>query len=429
MAREGLLELWTLLVAGACLYLCSIIIGQLSPGPSDLIQGAPEDPYVHRIRRTLDVKESARESLVSIQPAEVDVQPDGYIEKDVLHIKNLNGSLGANFKNYTQTNGQDSSKKVILDRYSLVINQPYLCHQVENDDVTTAAMTYTNDSVQGVDMSVYLLIIVHSHPAHKRRRNAIRETWGRIVHNFDDVRQVIIVFLLGIPQDYDEYQSVKKEARLYRDTVVYDFVDQYRNLSVKSLLGLQWSISHCKNAKFVIKADDDVYLNIPSFLKDLHNYPEKDLILGSLNPRSPVKRYGQWKVEYRDYPYSLFPPYCSGCTYAFSTDVARKLYHVSQSSQAPALIPVEDVYVTGLLAERAGIKCKHHGQFPTWITVPSVRYVQRFLDGEILGLHGVDWIRMHTMWQMIHKCPNCSTDSNQVHRWLSRLMDIDPMYR
>ena len=416
------------------MYLCSLVISLLLSQPVDY-------PASCCSPRGQEVGETLRE------PAAIPQQPLEEVEKDDLAValRRVVRSAGKRrpqgtpwkqttfsskiqqevFKQVQNDTEPAPSPVYELPKFSLVIHQEYLCHQVEEDDSVASGGGATSKTTP-----IYLLIIVHSHPGHKRRRNAIRETWGRAVKNYDVTsRQVALVFALGLPRDYDEYRSVQKEARLYRDVIVWDFTDDYRNLTLKSLAGFSWAARHCANATFLMKADDDIYLNVPYLIDVLSAYPTSSLILGSLNSRSPVKRYGQWKVDYRQYPQQRFPPYCSGCAYVISGDMASRLYHVTQTNQSPALIPVEDVFVTGLLAEKVGVSCRHNDQFPTWITVPSVGLVQKYLRSELVGLHGVDWIRMHSMWHMIQKCSNCTRDVQEAKRWLSWVMDKDPMYR
>ena len=46
-----------------------------------------------------------------------------------------------------------------------------------------------------------------------------------------------------------------------KDILQWDFMDTYNNLTIKSILALKWASTFCSNAKFVIKMDDDVFLN------------------------------------------------------------------------------------------------------------------------------------------------------------------------
>jgi len=41
-----------------------------------------------------------------------------------------------------------------------------------------------------------------------------------------------------------------------------NFIDSYKNLTLKAVLGLRWMSQYCSQAPFAIKTDDDTFLNI-----------------------------------------------------------------------------------------------------------------------------------------------------------------------
>ncbi len=57
----------------------------------------------------------------------------------------------------------------------------------------------------------------------------------------------------------------------YGDLVQENFIDSYRNLTLKTLMGIRWASIHCSNAKFVVKIDDDVIINPFYLLNYLDN--------------------------------------------------------------------------------------------------------------------------------------------------------------
>ena len=435
MLVGGRSKIGPLLAAGGVLYLAILLVLQLTSNPQDVLHQSSYDPTLTDqtlnpklllLRRPLDLKDihgSDKRNSDQLNHSELEVtliQGKKGKHKLILQDMPLENRKKVPDDPYNLRNEQN----LVPPRYGLIINQPYLCHKVDSDDIPNQRTLDRNT----LYVPVYLLIIVHSHPVHRRRRDAIRETWGKISHSNDVSMHTVLLFLLGMPEDYTEYLRLQREARLYRDMIVYDFLDTYRNLTIKSLLGLFWSSIYCNNTMYILKADDDVYLNVHSILNVLKGAKTQNLILGSRNVRSTVRRYGQWKVSYRDYPHPFFPPYCSGCTYILSSDMAGKLYHMSQSSQSPAFISIEDVYITGLLAERLGVNCIHHERFPSWVTVPTLPHIKKYLQGEVFGLHGMEWIHMHGLHEMIRRCTNCTTDLDQAKQWFTWLMDQDTMY-
>ncbi len=45
--------------------------------------------------------------------------------------------------------------------------------------------------------------------------------------------------------------------------------DTYHNLTLKTVMGLKWASIFCPQAKFVLKTDDDIYVNLPLLLDAL----------------------------------------------------------------------------------------------------------------------------------------------------------------
>ena len=43
--------------------------------------------------------------------------------------------------------------------------------------------------------------------------------------------------------------AVTKEVSTYQDIAIFDFVDTYGNLTLKTLAGLSWIVQHCGNSR------------------------------------------------------------------------------------------------------------------------------------------------------------------------------------
>ena len=79
---------------------------------------------------------------------------------------------------------------------------------------------------------VFLLIYVHSSPGNNKKRLIIRETWSQ-KHLFPNVH---IVFFSGLSANNQTNEMLKLENSIYNDIVQKNFVDSYRNLTLKSNL-------------------------------------------------------------------------------------------------------------------------------------------------------------------------------------------------
>ena len=211
---------------------------------------------------------------------------------------------------------------------------------------------------------IFLLVTVLSAPENQETRQTIRNTYGTV----DDYQglSVRVIFLLGATaNESSEYISprIKQESDKYRDIIKGDFIDHYNNLTHKTVMGLHWFNKYCREAKFVLKIDDDTILNVykaVSFLHDLglsnkgvYNFFYCNVVIYARPQRNESKK---WYLNYTEYPYTFQPDYCSGPGYLFSNDVGKALYKAS--TKVPFLF-IEDVYV-GFCAKLSGIPLSDH---------------------------------------------------------------------
>ena len=200
--------------------------------------------------------------------------------------------------------------------------------------------------------SKLLHIAVHSSRRNFNRRSAIRRTWGSVKRYKG--WEIALNFLLGSPpcpertQDKIITDVVKNETTLSGDVIVGNFVDTYRNLTYKHLMGYKWLLEFCPQVEVYIKTDDDVFVNIPKIVDWLSNNSLTThfycYVLRGYSPwRSRRYKFYISKDEYRP---EKFPDYCSGVGYIATPGLLRKLYGVSMGVK---YLWVEDLFATGLL--------------------------------------------------------------------------------
>lgn len=157
-----------------------------------------------------------------------------------------------------------------------------------------------------------LMIIISSNPNNRENRMVIRNTWGR---NHDSTK---VVFLMGEPENVTVAQIIKNESMHYGDIVQGNFVDVYRNMTYKHVMGLKWVAHYCPTAKYVLKTDDDVVVNsreMSHFLaRELSPWGAKDLITCQVleNARVQRSKKSKWKVTTEEYASAYYPTYCAG---------------------------------------------------------------------------------------------------------------------
>lgn len=213
-------------------------------------------------------------------------------------------------------------------------------------------------SCQGLE-DLLLLVFIHSAPSHSDKRIAIRETWG----NASALRaatgeQMVLVFMVGIANATQLQERLMAEAERYTDMVMGNFLDTYRNLTYKHAMGLKWVTYFCRNAQYVLKADDDVFLDLfrmaPYLRKDFGSLAPPNLMLCPMVRRPLVKRSyrSKWRMSFREYAGYYYPPYCMGWCVVMSPDVVFNLYRATAGLR---YFRVDDVFFTGILAKRIGL--------------------------------------------------------------------------
>lgn len=74
--------------------------------------------------------------------------------------------------------------------------------------------------------------------------------------------------------------QVVEESRTYGDILQEDFTDSYMNLTLKSVMALKWTSTHCQQAQYLLKTDDDIFVNVPTLLTYLQEAGKTRWITG-----------------------------------------------------------------------------------------------------------------------------------------------------
>ncbi|CAL7950725.1 unnamed protein product [Xylocopa violacea] len=246
--------------------------------------------------------------------------------------------------------------------------------------------------------SPYLLIIICSAVPNISARTAIRNTWANKT-NLDNIYNstVRIAFLLGQSDNESLNSIIAEESQQYNDIIQEQFHDTYNNLTLKSVMMLKWVTSNCGQAKYLMKTDDDMFVNIPTLHKTLQSRSQTtDTLLGSLicNAKPILDPTNKWYTPKYMYSEKVYPNYLSGTGYVMSLDVAFKLYRAALKTP---LLHLEDVYITGLCAKRAKIRPANHLGFS---------YVPRKLEACMLRnaitQHKVNVSTMYVIWNKLN---------------------------
>ncbi|KAL1479587.1 hypothetical protein MTO96_051735 [Rhipicephalus appendiculatus] len=273
-------------------------------------------------------------------------------------------------------------------------------------------------SQPGCDNGTLALVAVFSAIDHYEHRLTVRATWGGALTRMHGFK---VVFMLGRPRSDIVQDRILRENATHDDIVQGNFVDSYKNLTLKSLMMLRWAHHFCPNASYLLKIDDDVLLNVWDFavtLCRLSANKQQRTIWGRVCSRSkPMRRrkgrYRKWYVPRWMYPKATYPDYVNGPAYLISGDSVSVLL---RSASAVPYFFIEDVYVTGLVAETAGIRRENDSGY---VSRPkhNIRPCQK---PRVIASHGWSPRKLRQAWRkMVGRIDRnrCSTLGLKAWQW------------
>ncbi|KAE8297681.1 Beta-1,3-galactosyltransferase 2 [Larimichthys crocea] len=219
--------------------------------------------------------------------------------------------------------------------YHFVINEPNRCEQEKP----------------------FLVLMVPVAPNNRAHRDIVRNTWGGESPVLDKV--VKVFFLLGLRTGdgvAELQEQLLQESKEHRDLIQSDFLDCYKNLTIKTMVMMEWLDKYCSQAAYAMKIDSDMFLNLPNLINMLSDTPKTNYLTGLVAKGSRVSRDqgSKWYLPREIFPKSRYPPYALGLGYVLSLDLPKKLVEASRHVKA---VYIEDVYL--------GLCMQHLGIFPT----------------------------------------------------------------
>lgn len=276
------------------------------------------------------------------------------------------------------------------------------------DDVTfllTPAPYHTWIDEEGCSWSKnashMLVTFIKSRAINSKRRELMRRTWNGVCHmngwNFK------AVYLIGRTDSEHVTNLLLEEQARYSDLLQYDGPDDYVNMPLKVLAGMEWASRNLPPNVHYGSADDDFLVDVGRFTayyasvtantsaerqifirnqtadprrvkaerwrpcapgtpgcmeRPLTNRTDLDpvpiMCLFRRGDREQVnrKKGSKWFVSRKVYALDEYPRYCHGGMYLMPLLLSNILLHASHT--AP-ILRLDDVWLTGILRERAGI--------------------------------------------------------------------------
>ncbi|KAH9503027.1 Beta-1,3-galactosyltransferase 5 [Bulinus truncatus] len=221
--------------------------------------------------------------------------------------------------------------------------------------------------------NVELVLCVLSRRSNYITRHTIRKTWGSYAR--EPGNNATLIFFLGSEHPStnisDSVQPlVDHEAKIFGDILQEDYIDSYYNLTLKSISVIRWVSLYCANSKFLLKSDDDMYINVPLLHQTLQTISGSKFIVGYVvhNGRPDRLNTSKWFVSTSEYNKTLYPTYITGPAYAMTTQAAKLLYDASSKI---SYFFLEDVFITGMCADVADVPRVDDARFLSHKRQPS----------------------------------------------------------
>jgi hypothetical protein len=146
-------------------------------------------------------------------------------------------------------------------------------------------------------------------------------------------------------------------------------------------MSMKWIAQYCKNARFILKIDDDIFVNTFLLIRHLDKMLKQNRIgVKSLlcfhykKNAMRVNREGKWKIERSIFSAERFGAYCSGSAFLLTNDLPKLMYETSKYIK---FFWIDDYYITGPLAR--AVNCTYIKLNTMYIL--NTKYVLKALSG------------------------------------------------
>lgn len=243
--------------------------------------------------------------------------------------------------------------KEIMSNDNVLINLPFM-YLIQNN------CSFNNLS------KIEIIQIVTSYAGNVEARSALRRAYPKDHLQLLGIYRVFLLAALKTGTSEVTQNAIINENERFNDLIQGNFVEAYKNLTYKHVMGLNWAVKYCNNVNYIIKMDDDIVVNIYYLLNLIKlNYKNKNVdMLGYIfNNMRPIRiKANKWYVTKKEYDGNIYPSFLSGWLYVVSFKTAQIL--VNLSTQTP-FFWIDDVYITGILTNKANVKFENLGEYFT----------------------------------------------------------------
>ncbi|CAL1538680.1 unnamed protein product [Lymnaea stagnalis] len=200
-----------------------------------------------------------------------------------------------------------------------------------------------------------VLVTVPSAPGNWEKRMKVRNS-SRGDYVRDQGNRARLLFFVG-KGNSSEQDRIDEEVARFGDIVQETFDDVYKNIRLKAVSMLKWTSAFCQGADFVIRADDDVKINLMGLVAVLKRTAlrHEHFILGRVKveddpARDPNSKYFLSRAEY---PRRKLPRYALGGLLGYPVRTVTLLYQAALRTKP---VWLDDVFITGICAPKVGVE-------------------------------------------------------------------------
>ncbi|XP_064595119.1 beta-1,3-galactosyltransferase 1-like [Liolophura sinensis] len=215
----------------------------------------------------------------------------------------------------------------------------------------TSKYLLNNPFMCSSEKNLTFIVIIHTAIENFNKRLGIRQTWANPVHYKTFTMRT--VFFVGRPKDKALQSFLQSESEQHNDLVQGNFLDTYRNITYKAVMAFQWIYEFCSHAQIVLKADDDMFVNMFKLvqwrLPVLRRQPRQMMCEVVRKGRIRRKKGDKWAILPGELSgRTAYPTYCRGYLVLITPDLIKLV--LNKVSSTP-FFWIDDVYLYGLVPE------------------------------------------------------------------------------
>ena len=254
---------------------------------------------------------AAANKIVQNKDAEDRDEVRAHIMRNILQSSNSQGALSVDKQQQQSDIHKQGVAAFDVNRQLFTSNGKNIFNTEQHFLINHRDTCKVERNSNGQDQVTVILFLIPSEPKNSLRRKIIRQTWlntTNVTTNFVFRN----LFVLGKPSysvsNPEKWEStlelLKWENRLYNDILVGDFLEDYWNLTYKTMFGITWANFFCQGADFIFKIDDDVLVLQNKFLPLLHTFPREDFFGGLCMKKGKPHRNkkSKWYISKQEFP-------------------------------------------------------------------------------------------------------------------------------